>query len=338
MKQAIFEARYAQDWTRLESWLDQRDKNKRKKKGSDAPRVDAPQVDVADNEIPRLYRRVCQDLALARDRHYSPDLVDRLNRIALRGHHVLYGVQPRGFGAIEFLLRGFPRLIRAERKIVFAACLLFFGPLAIVIAALQSHPEFIYYLVDPAQLRQYQSMYDPADPHPGVREASSNVQMFGLYIWNNIRIGFQTFATGLAFGIGSLVFLLSNGVIIGAIAGYLESIGYGSTFWPFVAGHSAFELTAIAISGAAGFKLGGALIVPGKYTRKMALVIAAQTAVRLMYGAALMLLGAAFIEAFWSPHTSIPPMVKYTVGISLWILLLIYFVFAGRKEAGRDAA
>jgi uncharacterized membrane protein SpoIIM required for sporulation len=326
MKQAIFETRYAQDWDRFDAWLQQREKSPRKK-GAE-PVTEG----MLDTEVPQLYRRVCQHLALARDRHYSPELVDRLNRLALRGHHVLYGAQPRSMGAIEFLLRGFPRLIRSERKVVIAACLLFFGPLAAIVAALQWHPEFIYYLVEPAQLREYQSMYDPAAPHEEIRGADSNVQMFGVYIWNNIRIGFQTFATGLLFGIGSLLALLFNAVMIGAVAGYLHSIGYGSTFWPFVSGHSAFELTAIAISAAAGFKLGGALIAPGLLTRKMALVVASQTAVRLMYGAALMLLGAAFIEAFWSPHRGIPANIKYAVGIGLWVLLLLYFVFAGRRE------
>lgn len=329
MKQAIFEARYASDWSRLEAWLDRNEKGGRKK--------NRPPQDTAaqDTEVPQLYRRVCQHLALARDRHYSPDLVDRLNRIALRGHHVLYGVQPRSFGAINFLRRDFPRLIRKEWKVVTAASLLFFGPLITLVAVLQWRPEFIHYLVDAHQLREYQAMYDPASPHPGIREAESNVMMFGHYIWNNIGIGFRTFATGLLFGLGSLFFLLFNGLMIGAVAGYLQSIDYGSTFWPFVSGHSAFELTAIAISGAAGFKLGGALIAPGQLSRKMALIAAAQIAVRLMYGAALLLLGAAFIEAFWSPHTAIPPSIKYTVGLSLWALLLLYFIFAGRREEAK---
>lgn len=48
----------------------------------------------------------------------------------------------------------------------------------------------------------------------------------------------------------------------GAIAGHLTDIGYGQTFWPFVIGHGAFELTAIALAGAAGLKLGWALLAP----------------------------------------------------------------------------
>src|SRR5262249_27965486 len=149
----------------------------------------------------------------------------------------------------------------------------------------------------------FHQMYDPANRRLGSREADSSLMMFGFYIWNNIRIGFQTFAGGLLFGVGSLWFLGANGIIIGAVAGYLTQVGYSQTFWSFVAGHSSLELTAIVIAGAAGLRLGLAVIAPGNLSRRAALVAAARPGVRLMYGAAIMFLAAAFVEAFWSPLT-----------------------------------
>jgi uncharacterized membrane protein SpoIIM required for sporulation len=175
-------------------------------------------------------------------------------------------------------------------------------------------------------------MYDPANRRLGTREADSSLMMFGFYIWNNIRIGFQTFAGGLLFGVGSIWFLGANGVVIGAVAGYLTQIGYSETFWSFVAGHSSLELTAIAIAGAAGLRLGMAVIAPGNVSRRAALVAAARPAVRLMYGAAAMFLGAAFVEAFWSPLTEIDFQIKILVGIAGWAILLAYFP-AGRARS-----
>jgi uncharacterized membrane protein SpoIIM required for sporulation len=176
-------------------------------------------------------------------------------------------------------------------------------------------------------------MYDPASKRLGMREADTNLVMFGFYIWNNVRIGFQTFAGGLAFGVGSIWFLASNGVVIGAVAGYLTQIGYARTFWSFVAGHSSFELIAIVLSGAAGLRLGLAVIAPGDLSRKAALVAAAKPAVRVMYGAAVLFLIAAFVEAFWSPHTAIPFGAKIAVGAAGWVVLASYFAFAGRARA-----
>ncbi len=319
MRQRQFETVHEREWQEFEKFLDQPKK---------------PPFDPA--EMPLRYRRICQGLALASDRHYSPELVDRLNQLALRGHHALYRNRRRqSQRVLEFLAAGFPALVRREWRLVAAAAALFFGPLLGLIAVLQAFPEFVHYLLAPEQIANFHAMYDPANRRLGTREADSSLMMFGFYIWNNVRIGFQTFAGGLAAGVGSIWFLGANGIVIGAVAGYLTQIGYTETFWSFVAGHSSLELLAIVLSGAAGLRLGLAVIAPGNLTRRAALVAAARPAVRMMYGAALMFFAAAFVEAFWSPLTEIPFRFKIAAGVAGWMLLLGYFLLAGRARAAR---
>jgi uncharacterized membrane protein SpoIIM required for sporulation len=119
------------------------------------------------------------------------------------------------------------------------------------------------------------------------------------------------------------------------VAGYLTQIGFTGTFWSFVAGHSSLELIAIVLSGAAGLRLGMAVIRPGARSRRAALVAAARPAVRMMYGAALMFCAAAFVEAFWSPLTEVPFAVKIWAGAAGWAVLLAYLGFSGRARAAR---
>jgi uncharacterized membrane protein SpoIIM required for sporulation len=317
VRQRAFEAARAAEWSEMEAFLDGK-----------------PAFDAA--ELPQRYRRLCQGLALAADRQYSPELVDRLNRLALRGHHLLYRNRRRQSGRVlEFVVAGFPQLVRREWRLVLASALLFLGPLGALVGVLQAFPEFVHYLLPPEQVARFHDMYDPANRRLGVLEADHSLFMFAFYIWNNVRIGFQTFAGGLLAGVGTVWFLAANGVIIGAVAGYLTEVGYSETFWSFVAGHSSLELLAIVLSGAAGFRLGLAVIAPGNLTRRSALVAAAKPAVRMMYGAALMFGAAAFVEAFWSPLTEVPFDVKVSVGIAGWALLLLYFAFAGRARAAR---
>ena len=321
MKQAPFEATHGDEWRAFERFLEAR---------AGAPPPFAPE------EMPQRYRRLCHHLALAADRQYSPELIDRLNLLALRGHHVLYANRRRQTQRVaDFLLVAFPSLVRAEWRVVSAAALLFFGPLVGLIAVLQLYPEFVHYLLDPRQIAGFHDMYDPDNRRLGMREADTHLAMFGYYIWNNVRIGFQTFAGGLLAGLGTLWYLAANGVILGAVAGYLTQVGFGETFWSFVSGHAALELTAIVISGAAGFRLGLAVIAPGNRSRKAALVAAARPAVRLMYGAALMFTAAAFVEAFWSPLTGVPYAVKIGAGLAGWALLLAYLALSGRAGAAR---
>jgi uncharacterized membrane protein SpoIIM required for sporulation len=328
MKQIVFEQLHEAEWEAFERWLERDGKKSRNSQQA------VPAVGLRDQEIPRAYRRICQLLALARDRQYSPDLIDRLNRIALRGHHMLYGARGgQSARVLSFLAVGFPRLVRVEWRLVAAAAALFAGPLLLLLAVLPLFPDFIHYFVDPAGLARFREVYDPANPRLGMRQSDDNVMMFAFYIWNNVKIGFQTFATGVLLGIGSIFYLLYNGSQIGAVAGHFSGAGFSEPFWSFVSGHSAMELSAIVLSGAAGLKLGSAVIAPGARSRKAALVQAARPAVRLMYGAAAMFLIAAFIEGFWSPLTAFPASVKYAVGCVMWAFVFAYFVFSGRGRA-----
>jgi uncharacterized membrane protein SpoIIM required for sporulation len=326
MNQTLFETRHRKDWQAFESWLAML--ASRGSKGAAQPRADVAR------EWPHRYRELAHHLALARDRAYSPELVDYLNQLALRGHQMLYGARSNALNGITgFIGHGFPALVRQESLLVWVAIALLFVPLLGLIAVLQYFPEFVYYLESPEQLRSYENMYAPGNevlgPH---HKAGNQVMMFGFYIWNNVKIDFQCFAGGLLYGIGAIFFLLFNGFSIGAVAGHLTQLGYIQTFWGFVSGHSSWELLGAALSGASGLKLGWALIAPGRLTRVAALKEAAGPAVRLLYGAAGMTTFAAFIEAFWSSSTAIVPEVKYAVGITFWLLFAVYFVFAGGRR------
>ena len=78
-------------------------------------------------------------------------------------------------------------------------------------------------------------------------------------------------------------------------------------------------------------RLAQPLIAPGRYSRNDALKLAGKESIELVLGAALMLVVAAFIEAFWSPSTWTPIWVKYAVAGFLWSVVILYLSLAGRK-------
>lgn len=326
MNQEQFIARHQANWERLEALLSA---------GRGGPaQVDAPPVD--PGEFPHLYREACHHLALARARLYSQPLIERLDDLVLRGHQRLYQSRSGLAGRmLRFAAADFPATVRREWRALLLACLLFYGPFFGMLVTVQFAPEFVYTVLDGWTVVNMESMYDPEN-HERLgreREADSDVLMFGYYIRNNTSIGFQTFAGGLVFGLGTLFYLIYNGLVIGAVAGHLTHIGYIETFWGFVAGHSAMELTAIVISGAAGLKLAAGLVRPGRKSRLRALLDNGRVAVTLVFGAATMFFIAAFIEAFWSSIAATPVTIKWGVGIALWVLVIAYFLFLGRRRA-----
>ncbi len=155
--------------------------------------------------------------------------------------------------------------------------------------------------------------------------------MAGFYIQHNVGIALQCFARGVLLGVGTMVTLLYNGIVIGCVAGYVLSLGHSEKFLSFVVSHGSFELTAIAIAGGAGLILGDAFVHSGQRTRLESLRVRGMEAVQIAGGAAVMLVIAALIEAFWSP-APIPPATKFLVGGLLWLAVALYLALAGARR------
>lgn len=287
----------------------------------------------ADPTFPSLYRRLCQQLALARHRSYGGVVIERLNALALQGQRQLYQRARVPFSAaVATLLGAFPRTVRQHRRTVLWAHLLFYGAALAMFIAVSRQPDLAHSLVPPEALAEYEAMYQGAEGLPG-RGADSDVAMFGFYIQHNVGIAFRTFAGGVLCGVGSLVVLLYNALFMGTIFAYLGGRGLGDALFSFVIGHSSFELTAIVLSAVAGLELGLAATAPGHLPRGLALRRAAQRVAPMLYGFAAMLVLAAFIEAFWSSTTWLPSGIKYGVGVALWLAVWAWLLLGGRRRA-----
>ena len=294
----------------------------------------------SDREVPmdrarfaELYRAACEQLALARSRGYPVAMVERLEALTTQGHQRIYRHSDSGLARLlGFFLVDFPASVRAHRRHVLLALVVFAGPLFAVGVESYRDPGFILSIHSAQSVDEYDRMYRDDDGPVGRAGAGSDWAMFGHYIRNNVGIAFQCFASGLFFGVGSLFFLVVNGVLAGSVAGYLTWHGDGENFYSFVVTHGAFELTAIVLAGAAGLVLGESLLFPGRHTRPAALRLAAGRAIVMIYGVTAMLLVAAAIEAFWSSARWVAPPVKYGVGGACWLVVVAYFLLQGRPR------
>jgi len=167
-----------------------------------------------------------------------------------------------------------------------------------------------------------------------LEDAGGRPVMATSIMTNNIRVAFSCFAGGVVLGVGSLVMVGYNGLLLGAISGYYADVGMLGYLWTFVVGHGVLEITAICIAGAAGLMLGLAIIAPGQLTRSDALSLAGGRARRLVGMVVVLLVIAGTIEGFISSSgMTLAGRVAVSAGSALFLLAYLY---NGRDEKGEE--
>jgi uncharacterized membrane protein SpoIIM required for sporulation len=319
MTSGDFEDRNAERWAEYESLVSLMEKGKA---GAEAER------------LPRLFRELSLDLSLAEARMYGPRITERLNELVIRGYKLIYRTR-RGTweSVISFLVEKLPQAVRREWRLFWLCSAVFWLPFFAMMLSAHHDIRWIQAVLGADGMASMEQMYGGREEQLSHlrSEYGSNFMMFCFYVYNNVGIGFRIFAGGILGGLGTLLFLLFNGVMLGASAGYVNHACNPESFWSFVAGHSSFELLGMILSGVAGMRIGLAILRPGRLPRVRALVEASKEALPLIYGAALLTAMAAVVEGFWSAQ-GIPSGLKYTVGIIGWVMLTAYFLLAGRRS------
>jgi uncharacterized membrane protein SpoIIM required for sporulation len=279
-----------------------------------------------------LYRALCTDLMRAQGAGFSAETMAYLDALAARAHNAIYSAPPYRLGAaIAFFARDFPRVVRRRSRFFALSAALFVVPALVGFWGGKTSSAFGAGVLPESELEILEQSYSGNI----VREGSQNVAMAGFYVNNNIGIAFRCFATGVLFGLGPVFFLVYNGLLIGTTAGLVTRAGHGMNLLTFCCGHSAFELTAIVISGMGGLYMGYLLVVTGGRTRWGSLRAGARELFDIVMGAAAMLAVAALIEGFWSA-ADVPAPVKWAAGVLFAAVVASYFALAGRGEGADD--
>lgn len=285
-------------------------------------------------KLPGLYRQLCADLSLAQHRMYGARLCGRLNELVIQTREVLTrGALTDRRDHPARLWSSCPRAVRREWRLFWLNMLLFWGPFFAFILAAYYNERWIFAVLDEGTMESLDGMYGTESPMDHLRgKFGSDFAMFAFYVNHNIGIGLRTIAGGVLATLGAVVSTAQQGILLGAMFGYVHYAGHTGRFYTFVAGHSSFELMGLIICGVAGSRLGMAVLNPGSLSRAEALKVTSRQALPLIYGGPLLLLAAALVEGFWSASAA-PAQLKLIVGITLWVLLAAWLLFAGRGRS-----
>ncbi len=192
---------------------------------------------------------------------------------------------------------------------------------------------FANHLNDPAE-RVAREESNPDSPG-AARMSSFSAQL----MVNNIGVSIKAMAFGMTFGLGTIVILFYNGVILGVVAVDYVMAGQLKFLLAWLLPHGVIELPAVMMGGQAGLILAHALIGRGqRATIRTRLRAASADVVTLIAGIALLLVWAGIIEAFFSQYHEpvLPYAVKIAFGCTELILFILYLTQCGKSRATND--
>jgi len=273
-----------------------------------------------------LYRSTTADLAYARLRYPRNPVVSRLNQTVNLAHGVLYTERRNYWSRLwRFMAGGFPLAVRRQAPFVWVAAAAF------VLATVGG---VLWFRLD--SRASLQAMF-PDAVCGGLNEAGHTLGPLSEQIvsavaitLNNIQVALIAFALGMLACVGTIYVLVQNGLLIGVLGAYaVTECHKASDFVALVIPHGTIELTIIVLAGAAGMRIGWAMLAPGRLRRGKAIAVAGGDAVRILIGTVPFFVVAGTVEGFVTP-AGLPPAMNVAIGALLGILFWAYLAIGGR--------
>lgn len=313
---AGFRAERERDWKAFEDLIDRAEKH--------SPKA------LTDEELlslPVLYRSTLSALSVARATSLDSALIAYLESLSLRGYFYLYGAR-RGLveRVTDFFIRDWPGAIRdLWRETLVSVVLMAVGFVAGF--RLVASDKTWYDAIIPASLAGgrgpdatvewlRQGLYDGGNGY---------LSTFAAYLFtHNVQVAILAFALGFMLAAPTILLVLMNGCILGAMFQVYWSKGLGYEFggWLFI--HGSTELFAICIAGAAGMRIGTRIAFPGALSRIKAAAMAGRVAASAMVGVTMMLLAAGLLEGF-GRQLIVSDSLRYWIGGGFLAVWLVYF-------------
>jgi uncharacterized membrane protein SpoIIM required for sporulation len=234
------------------------------------------------------------------------------------------GSPPRFQNALRFFLTGAPRVFRANAGYFLAslACLLS-GTVAGWLAY-DLRPDLHGLLVPDSLFAQM------AQGSPGISVPQPFLAAPSIFL-HNIEVAVIVFILGLCAGVPTAFLIFLQGWSLGTLGAAVHTGGYDYAFWSLIAAHGVLELSIIVTAGAAGLRLGDALLRPGLRSRADSIAHAGRDMVGLALATMLLLVIAGTLEAFVSP-SALPGGAKIAVGLTVGACFYAWLLLAGRER------
>jgi uncharacterized membrane protein SpoIIM required for sporulation len=277
--------------------------------------------ELADNFI-----QITDDLAYAKTFYPKSKTTAYLNGLASKFHQSIYkNKSEKGNRFISFWQYELPVLFKTYQKQVMYSFIFFIVFCLMGALSAKYDDGFVRLIMGDEYIDMTNANIAKGDPF-GVYKSQGEVLMFFGIAANNIYVSLVTFAAGIIFSVGSVYYLLRNGLMLGSFQYYFFSKGLGMKSVLVIWIHGTLEISAIVIAGAAGLVLGNSLLFPKTFTRMVSLKKGASDGMKIAVGLVPIFIVAAFFESFVTRHTEMPIWLSSSILIGSLIFLVWYVV------------
>ncbi|NND08832.1 MAG: stage II sporulation protein M [Saprospiraceae bacterium] len=231
---------------------------------------------------------------------------------------------------LVFFARRLPAEVHRSRNAFWISLLVFFVSVIIGVVSSAQNDNFSRVILGDNYVNMTEANINNGDPM-AVYKDEAKVDMFLGITINNIRVAFFAFILGLLGGVGTIILLMTNGIMLGAFQYMFYTKGLFLTSFLTIWIHGTIEISAIIIAGAAGLILGNGLLFPKTFKRLQSLQQASQQALVVLLGTIPLFIMAGALEAFVTRYTEMPDFIKVLIiGGSLLIILFMWMYLPAR--------
>ena len=291
-----------------------------------------------------LYERASAALVRIDTFGSDPDVRGYVESLVARAYSVIHSIpgprRRRRFSPIRWFFGTFPRTFRRHVGAFWLALAVTLAGALFGAAAVAFDPDakpvimpFGHLLGDPSDRVRQEEQADAGDAKGGRTTFAS------FLMTNNIRVSMLVLALGLTWGIGTIILLFYNGVILGAVVADYALAGETKFLIGWLLPHGSVEIPAILLAGQAGLMLGACLIGQGQRAPlKLRLRKTIPALVTLIIGVAILLVWAGLVESFFSQYHEpvLPYWLKISFGCASLVLLTAFLALSGRGGAAED--
>ena len=278
------------------------------------------------DELAKQFVELSDDLSYSKTFYPKSNTVKYLNGLATQFYQKIYKNKKEKKSRIWWFWQFELPVLFKQYQRQFLYAFLFFIVFSLMGALSAKYDEnFIRLILGDGYVNMTLNDIEHKDPF-AVFKHGSQVPMFLNIASNNIRVSFITYILGIAFSVGSIWMLFSNGLMMGSFQYFFISRGLGTKFILVVFIHGTLELWSIIIAGAAGMIMGNSFLFPGTFTRIQSLIRGGKDGLKIVMGLVPLFLIAAFFESFVTRYSDMPIWLSVSILGASTAFIIWYFV------------